>query len=767
MELYTEVSEGLHRKTPPEMIKTSDLFKWQGEHQNSSQGLFASVFEYPTDDPYIGGIISPLYMDFDNKENPDRARREAIAVVKKLITEYDVPEGNICIAFSGMKGISLTIDYEIFGAEVSAYLPMIWKSLVQQLVSELNLKTIDLAIYERRRLWRILNSKHQKSGLYKIPLTFPELENLNIGKIKELAKQPRSLLTKPDAKPVEKAVRLFQKHKVIAESWLIERKASFKRAELNTMEDDPPCIKRRLEIGAEPGHRNSFLFQIAVYYAHTGLKESEILGIAQRFTERCKGEPPLMEGEIESVVHSAFKGVEEGRYNVGCSSEALADLCDREKCPFFSKPEEVEPKTSCGADLGDYAFEQVGNRYIVFDKTEMRVLGLEDTFRGFKPLKPCLLTTPSNCEPFEDVTTLWNEIRQFIYEYVDLREEHDYDILTAWTLATWTPELWDVAPYVFFFGPAGSGKTWAMEVLKQLTYRSLMAASATPATLYYACQDWKPTLFLDETEIYTRDAKAEVINILNSGYRKGQYAMRVGEPDRKTGARQILTFEVFGFKALAGTSEFVQTLKSRCIVINMAKAVRKIRSKIDIEKAKALRNKLLMYRFVKLAKKDNEPLPEELHLDGRLRELFEPLILVAPKQERLKMIAIAEKMQNIQREEEELSIEAIVFRATVKAYHSFGKEGKVAIQDVTNIVNTGLSFRDQVEPTTVGYITSRLGFRKVRYRNQRCIVWDENLVERLAQRYPIGDLESIEEVEVSKPQTKKDWLLDYMKDNKK
>jgi hypothetical protein len=167
------------------MIKVSELSTWQTEHQASSAGLFSSVCLYPTDDPYVGGVISDFYLDFDNEEDPNKARKEAVAVIKKLIGDYDVSESNIAIAFSGMKGISLTVNHKVFSAESLDYLPLIWKSIVQELATKLKLKTVDMAIYERRRLWRLLNSRHQKTGLYKIPLTLTELEKLTIEEIKE------------------------------------------------------------------------------------------------------------------------------------------------------------------------------------------------------------------------------------------------------------------------------------------------------------------------------------------------------------------------------------------------------------------------------------------------------------------------------------------------------------------------------------------------------------------------------------------------------
>jgi len=341
-EWFIEVSDGVKRKTPPQMIKVSDLREWQAKHQSSTQGLFSSIYVYPTDDPYIGGVISDFYMDFDCEETPDKARKEAVAVVKKLINDYEIPEENINIAFSGMKGISITVDYRIFNAESSVDLPLIWKSIVEELIQKLKLKTADTSVYERRRLWRLVNSRHQKSGLYKIPLMLAELENLTIDKIKKMAEKPRELSLKAEAQPAPKAEKLYEKHKNKVEKWLEERKKSFEKTEVRAFKDDPPCVRHRLEIGAKTGSRNSFLFQLAVYYASKGLSKPEIVKIGYEFAKHCEQEPePFPKaGEIESTVNSAFQGVQDGRYSVGCSSEAFAELCDKENCPFFNPEQE-------------------------------------------------------------------------------------------------------------------------------------------------------------------------------------------------------------------------------------------------------------------------------------------------------------------------------------------------------------------------------------------------------------------------------------------
>jgi len=735
LEWYVEVSDGVKRKTPPEMIKVSELREWQARHQSSTQGLFSSICMYPTDDPYIGGVLSDFYVDFDFEENPDKARKEAISVVKKLTQDYGIPEENIRIAFSGMKGISITVSHNVFNAMSSAYLLLIWKGIVQELILELNLKTADTSVYERRRLWRLLNSRHQKSGLYKIPLTLAELENLTIDKIKKMADKPRELGISEQAQPVAKARELFEKHKNKVEKWLEERKKAFEKTELRTLTDDPPCVRRRLEIGAKAGSRNSFLFQLAVYYAHKGLGEPEIVKIGYEFAKRCEQEPePFPKpGEVESIVGSAFKGAQDARYGVGCSSEVLAELCDKANCLFFKKPEEKGLKHSCGEDLPDKVFEQTSDgEFLVYDKVTGEVKK-EKSIGEFKPYEKIIWKPVDKATDYKSEQELWSEVKRFIYEHMDVSE--GYDVLTAWVLMSWVPERWKAVPYLFFFGPKGSGKSRALEILGAIGFRPFLTGSATLAAIFRLIEMWHITLFLDETEIYMKKDYRDVQNLLNTGYRRGWPTVRVEE--NREGERIPVQFDTFGPKALAGTKELLDTLKSRCVVFGMSKAIRDIRDEIDEEWAQSLREKLLMYRFRILAKKELSEKPKLFK--GRLRELFDPLIIVAPLTEKNPIIQQAKKIEGDLKEEEEMSLESIVFKAIMKVYQETQEE-KLLISDISKIVNEKLEVDEMVTNITVGMTAKRLGFQKCLRGGARAIRWNKELAERLIMRY--GGVES-------------------------
>jgi len=236
-------------------------------------------------------------------------------------------------------------------------------------------------------------------------------------------------------------------------------------------------------------------------------------------------------------------------------------------------------------------------------------------------------------------------------------------------------------------------------------------------------------MFLDETEVYMKKDRDEILNLLNAGYRKDFPAVRVEETDKGLVPR---VFDLFGFKALAGTKEFIQTLKSRCVILTMNKAVRKINTKIDPQRAMTLRRKLLLYRFKKLAEKDCPEAPDVLN--GRLKELFDPLIIVAPENAKNTIIAQAKKIEDERSEEEQASPESIVFKAILKVYRQTQVQ-KIAIDDITRTANENHPLEEVLSSVAVGRICSKLGFKRTLSNGRRAVFWNKDLAERLIRRY--------------------------------
>jgi len=119
-----------------------------------------------------------LYFDFDHKDQPELALQDTRELVKRLLPNMgqNQPE----IYYSGQKGFHVIIqtDHRMSPAQVAQASIKLAEGL----------KTLDLTVYNASRILRVPGTLHQKSKLFKYPLTVKELNTLSVSNIKELAK---------------------------------------------------------------------------------------------------------------------------------------------------------------------------------------------------------------------------------------------------------------------------------------------------------------------------------------------------------------------------------------------------------------------------------------------------------------------------------------------------------------------------------------------------------------------------------------------------
>ncbi len=150
---------------------------------------YRSVYSYSKDHvsifeekKSIAGIIdvkgNTLPFDFDSEENPDKARMDAIELVSRLLTQ-GIAEDQINITFSGHKGygVELTLDKHFKPSQI--------KTMAKNLAKDLT--TFDTKIYNASRILRIPYTKHQTTGLYKLPIKLSTLSEMNTDQIKDIA----------------------------------------------------------------------------------------------------------------------------------------------------------------------------------------------------------------------------------------------------------------------------------------------------------------------------------------------------------------------------------------------------------------------------------------------------------------------------------------------------------------------------------------------------------------------------------------------------
>jgi hypothetical protein len=406
---------------------------------------------------------------------------------------------------------------------------------------------------------------------------------------------------------------------------------------------------------------------------------------------------------------------------------------------------------SCGFNDDDYVFEQGKDGYIFWDKKENKQVDRPREYSSYQPLADCPWKIASTLEEYGDKGKLWVEVKQFILAHVFLSDERLYDVLTAWVFANWIPEKWNVIPYLSIKGPINSGKTRLLETLEAVSYRGIFSANMTSSALFRLCELFKPTIFLDETEIYTKDAYSDVLHLVNAGYRRGQKAWRV---ENKDGVMFVKGYDVFGFKAFSGTKELTSAVHSRSIIIDMVRNPNRLSFGITEKKGQELRNKLLKWRFTTLSDPltksaddfddfddfsgDTPPSLKELAdlNDGRLLELFYSLLHVANEGTE-NIVSYAKGMFEDRQSEEQTTLQFQIMEGLVKCV-DFVERNKIMCKKVKEVVNEGLEEKEGFTTSYVTKILGELGFKKVHMEKGIGIIWNERMVENRVRQYRIG-----------------------------
>jgi len=209
-------------------------------------------------------------------------------------------------------------------------------------------------------------------------------------------------------------------------------------------------------------------------------------------------------------------------------------------------------------------------------------------------------------------------------------------IIALWVAHAHTVAAADTTPYLAVTSAEKrSGKSRLLEVLAQLVPYPIEAANISEAALFRAISGEHPaTLLFDEIDA-TFGTKArekeDLRSLVNAGFRRGAKAYRcVGDGSNQN----VVAFEVFGPKVLAGIGELPETIADRSIPIRLRRRSRtepvaRGRHRAIIAAAEPLREVLevVSEKLVEQLREADPDLPDEL--DDRAQDGAEPLLALA------------------------------------------------------------------------------------------------------------------------------------------
>lgn len=302
--------------------------------QYNNTGIYLTAYRYQNKEQQGELWANHLYHDFDSDglmdpQTSEETWQKIIVDVRHAISVYEVfygiPARYIEFYFSGKKGISMLVPAVCLGYQPNEHLNMIFREMVMEVVKYTPSDTLDTRIYDRIRLWRIVNSQHEKSGFYKVPLSYKEITELTFAQISELAKVPREI-ERSRPVPVPKAIK---RTKDIIKNFNPNKGAE--RLE-RTIKFVPPCIEHLLNTDIEHGGRNNTAAALASFWRQHGLSLEEAMEKMKDWNNRCSL-PPMDGAELHNTTRSVFRN---GK-TWGCSSLRELSKCELAKCKFGKK----------------------------------------------------------------------------------------------------------------------------------------------------------------------------------------------------------------------------------------------------------------------------------------------------------------------------------------------------------------------------------------------------------------------------------------------
>jgi len=146
----------------PLFYNISDIDQYRSQHNNT--GLYTSVWHYNSKDIENCIRLGSLYFDLDN-EDIVKCYNE-VKFLYEYLLKY-IPEQSILIYFTGKKGFHIECEAVSLGINPTNELPKIFRYIATKIKEKYLIESLDFAVYDMRRMWRLPGSKHQSTGLYK------------------------------------------------------------------------------------------------------------------------------------------------------------------------------------------------------------------------------------------------------------------------------------------------------------------------------------------------------------------------------------------------------------------------------------------------------------------------------------------------------------------------------------------------------------------------------------------------------------------------
>ena len=300
-----------------------------------NKDCYVSAFQYDSQNRDEANLYGAFYLDLDYEIQNDTDLKiiqyDLAQIVSFFRNHCGIPLELINIYFSGCKGFHILIDPIIFGISPDKNLNLKYKQFASYIKDNtINYKTIDTKIYDRVRLFRMVNSINGKTNLYKTKIPYEMAVKCSYSDLMEYAKAPK-LLFSPKPYIINKAKDKFIEICSSASTVTVRKNSRFNSD--GKKYDLCPCIKNMLETEARKGSRNNTCVLMASSLLQSGYDSEETLSMLLQWNDTYNTSK-LHKKEIEATVSSATKEYNAGK-GYGCSSIKELGFCVGKECRNF------------------------------------------------------------------------------------------------------------------------------------------------------------------------------------------------------------------------------------------------------------------------------------------------------------------------------------------------------------------------------------------------------------------------------------------------
>ena len=364
---------------------------------------------------------------------------------------------------------------------------------------------------------------------------------------------------------------------------------------------------------------------------------------------------------------------------------------------------------------------------------------MRDPLRGGELVRKGVVLLAEKPEEYGNEKELLNEIIAFIHYFADVGDFYE-KFSAYYTMFTWLYDLFNTLPYPRLLGDFGTGKTRYLSIMGAICYRGMITGGATTSSPIFRIVDaYRGTLVLDEANFRDSDMYNDLIKILNFGFEKGKQILRTEDIGGKLEPR---AYDCYGPKIIGARVPFKdEATESRCLT-HFTRGT--LREDIPLllgpefwERAKHLRNKLLMWRLRNYGKKFELDFNRFKEIqEARVKQITIPLMAIIDDEDAKKEI----EKQVYDYWQQLISARTETFEYDVlTALQTLWSGEKVRPKTMADILNVDRDKKDKVRPERVGRLLRGMGFKSQHDREGSIVTKDEALFASLKRKYGVTD----------------------------